>query len=112
MVPCYPVHLEAIRHLSPRVTEWRSTASKDTQAHAYTCAQATKRAARGREPLQAQQENSNAGVAETPAVAPTRAGVRAGSSAPYTPAVPATAMRAPQLGEVFYSQKGERVPWC
>lgn len=60
--------------------------------------QAAKRARRGREPLQ---ENSNS-VAETPAVA----GGRAGGSAPFTPAVPATAMRAPQLGEVFYSQKG------
>ncbi|CAL8471501.1 g11043 [Coccomyxa elongata] len=39
-------------------------------------------------------------VAETPAVGPSSRDI------PFTPAVPATLMRVPKLGETFYSQKG------
>jgi hypothetical protein len=39
-------------------------------------------------------------VAETPAAGPSTRDV------PFTPAAPATLMRVPKLGEVFYSQKG------
>ncbi len=39
-------------------------------------------------------------VAETPAVGTSARNV------PFTPAVPATLMRVPKLGETFYSQKG------
>ncbi|KAK9918326.1 hypothetical protein WJX75_003218 [Coccomyxa subellipsoidea] len=52
---------------------------------------------RGRGALEPQKENM---VAETPAAGPSTRDV------PFTPAAPATLMRVPKLGEVFYSQKG------
>lgn len=62
------------------------------------CAQEVKGHKKGRSVLEVMKENA---VAETPAV-----GLCA-RDVPFTPALPATLMRVPKLGEVFYSQKGE-----
>ena len=64
------------------------------------CWQAVKRTRKGAGVLAAVQQE-NVQVAETPAVAAANA-----RGVPFTPAVPATAMRVPVLGETFYSQKG------
>lgn len=62
-----------------------------------SCAQELKGQRRGRAALEAVKENM---VAETPAAGPSKMGIS------FTPAAPATLMRVPKLGEVFYSQRG------
>ncbi len=58
---------------------------------------------KGRGALEPLKENM---VAGTPAAGPSSRAV------PFTPAAPATLMRVPKLGEVFYSQKGGSLCQC
>ena len=96
---CRPIHCSI--HLHVHVT-FRAVLQASSP-----CAQAVKRTRSALGALAAvQQENAQA-VAETPALATAKA-----RGVPFTPAVPATAMRVPVLGETFYSQKGTLCTLC